>query len=261
MVNLDKLLYDVNVTCPVCSHAFKAQRVRKSALIPDGRDTDFYVRYRDFDPTDYSVWQCPACGYANAEVSFDDVNPAERHVLREALKKIQPLTVPRERNLATVMALFERAVYSAEARNSQSRAAGLYLRMAWVHRREGNTAEERTYLAKAFDAYLDAYQHEPFPIGKMSELTVLYLLGELTADWAGITKRCSIFHLLRKAQTTANRKSSTWRRNSGKWRASRLKCGPGRDDESDGGEADGAAEAAAAADAAGTNDAADAESG
>ena len=36
MADLDKLLYDVNVTCPVCSHAFKAQRVRKSALVPAG---------------------------------------------------------------------------------------------------------------------------------------------------------------------------------------------------------------------------------
>lgn len=179
MADLDKLLYDVNVTCPVCSHAFKAQRVRKSALVPDGRDTDFYVRFRGFDPTDYSVWQCPACGYANAESTFDDVNPAERHVLRNALQELQPLQVPRQRDLATVMALFERAVFAAEVRSSYSRAAGLYLRMAWVHRREGNAAKEREYLEKAFDNYLEAYQNEPFPIGKMSELTVLYLLGEL----------------------------------------------------------------------------------
>lgn len=179
MADLDKLLYDVNVTCPVCSHAFKAQRVRKSALIPDGRDADFYVRYRGFDPTDYSVWQCPSCSYANADTSFADVNPAERLVLRDALKDMQPLTVPRERDLDTVMALFERAIFCAEARNSRSRAAGLYLRMAWVHRREGNAAEERKYLEKAYDNYLEAYQSEPFPIGKMSELTVQYLLGEL----------------------------------------------------------------------------------
>jgi uncharacterized protein (DUF2225 family) len=179
MADLDKLLYDVNVNCPVCAEAFRAQRVRKSALIPDGRDTDFYVRYRDFDPTDYSIWQCPSCGYANADTSFDEVNPAERHVLREALKAVQPLAVPRERDLATVMALFERAVFAARARNSHSRAAGLYLRMAWVHRREGNAADERTYLEQAFSSYLEAYQSEPFPLGKMSELTVQYLLGEL----------------------------------------------------------------------------------
>jgi uncharacterized protein len=58
--------------------------------------------------------------------------------------------------------------------------AGLYLRLAWLYRFEGD-ADEQRFLQRAVDEYEQSYIHSDYAQGDkdMSEVRVLYLIGEL----------------------------------------------------------------------------------
>lgn len=174
-----KLTYESEVQCPVCQRKFTVTKVRKTALQTDGRDADFNIRYRDLDANLYGVWVCPHCGYASTDQVFDQVSPAERKLLADALGRRPVPECQGVRDDAAGVAAIEQALFCAQARGGKGSAlGGLHLRMAWIYRRLGDP-REREQLELALANYLKAYSGEPLPIGKMSGATLAYLIGEL----------------------------------------------------------------------------------
>lgn len=174
------LTYESDIQCPVCQRGFRATKIRKTALRTDGRDADFNIRYTDVDANLYSVWVCPHCGYAATDQVFDQVNPAERKLLTDALAGRPIPNCQGERDDAAGIAAIEQAMFCAGARGGKASAlAGLHLRLAWIYRRTGDP-REREQLEIALDHYTKAYSSEPLPIGKMSGATLAYLIGELS---------------------------------------------------------------------------------
>lgn len=85
-----------------------------------------------------------------------------------------------ERPLPEVVSDYARALYFARfRRRPHGIAAGLYLRLAWVHRARGDAEADRRLSALALEEYLKAYEGEDGLPGNMDEHTAAYLIGVL----------------------------------------------------------------------------------
>ncbi len=173
-------LFQAEVSCPLCGRDFSLLRVRYSRLTVARRDEDFCLHYREGNPYRYWVWVCPHCGYASPETAFS--SPWRPEVLRSLLRGKKPaLDFTGERSFEVGLASFKLALFQAERSSApHSLRAGLALRAAWLLRVEGKEEEEPPYLRLAREEYLRALDREKFPVGKMTEETVRYMIGELS---------------------------------------------------------------------------------
>ncbi len=173
--------YQQDTTCPVCQQKFMQTKLRKSACPVEGRDSDFFVRYAGIDANWYSVWVCPHCGYAASDATFAEVRPNEAALIKATLTGRPAPQLNGERDFTAAVQAFNQALSCSLARRAKASAlAGLYLKMSWLYRGQNEPSLERAYLDKALEQYIEAYQKEPTPIGKMSALTLTYLVGELS---------------------------------------------------------------------------------
>ncbi|MBQ9607672.1 MAG: DUF2225 domain-containing protein, partial [Lachnospiraceae bacterium] len=73
----EALLFDKEYRCPVCKKPFTMKRVRSDEAVSDGRDIDLRPRYKNIDVLKYRVIECPACGYAELDKFFSNINSNE----------------------------------------------------------------------------------------------------------------------------------------------------------------------------------------
>ncbi len=84
---------------------------------------------------------------------------------------------------------------------SPLRRARLAHRIAWFYRIGHNAEEERRFLSEALDFYLTAYHFEDLADAKLSDLEILYLLGELSFRLGREADAVTIFdHLVRDSR-------------------------------------------------------------
>lgn len=175
-----KLMYDADKECPICLGNFKVTRTRIGLRLT-GMDTDFRMRYEGVDPTRYLIWVCPHCGYAAQDDCFSALSDNVRAGILNALEgKTVGVNLQGERTLEQALASYKLALYFGELRNlPASKIGGLYLKMAWLYRDKAEADLERVCLKKAADYYTQAYSKERFPIGKMTENTLVYLIANI----------------------------------------------------------------------------------
>lgn len=67
---------EANVSCPVCSHRFKANMPLLAKLAQKSCRTGYDQRvvYENFDPLWYGIWVCPECNYANYYGAFSKLS-------------------------------------------------------------------------------------------------------------------------------------------------------------------------------------------
>lgn len=175
------LLYDRELTCPVCQNVFKARAVKTSAARMLKKDSDFFIRYGNIDPYFYDVWLCNICGYASMKRDFDKIRS---HQIEKIQKNISFKW--RGRNYSDIydvnvaierfkLSLLNYCVMDAR---SSSKAMNC-LKIAWMYRLLEDFENELTFIKQALEGFNDAYYNEDFPIYGMDRYTTLYLIGEL----------------------------------------------------------------------------------
>ncbi|MDF2521409.1 MAG: hypothetical protein K0R84_2037 [Clostridia bacterium] len=178
---MNEILYDKNVKCPICNNSFSSKKVRVSACVVDRRDEDFCIHYKDFNPVYYEIFVCPHCGYAASENSFDNLSLVELNRIKEMLSgKIVGRSFCDERGINDAIDSFKLALFIADTRGAKkSMIAGICLKIAWLYR-ELKDEKEMVFLKYALDNYGIAYDKEEMPLGNLDEISVQYLLGELS---------------------------------------------------------------------------------
>lgn len=174
-------LYTKKVDCPICKKQFSSTKAKVNSCKIDRKDEDFCLHYVSLNPLYYEIFVCPNCGYAAAESSFKDISDEEIKLLRDAFSR---RTVARsfcnERTLEDAIAAYKLAIFTAELRSAKaSTLAGLCLKLAWMYRFAGDI-QETVFLRHALDKYAEAYDKEGLPIGNLDEMSVQYLIGELS---------------------------------------------------------------------------------
>lgn len=175
-----KLIYESKKECPLCSDSFTVIKTRIGIKLIS-MDTDFRMKYEGVDPYLYVVWVCPHCGYAAPDTCFSPLSEGEKAILRKALQGKQVgVNLQGERTVDQALASYKLAIYFGDLRNiPHSQMAGLFLKMAWLYRDKENEEMEQSCLAKAVEHFMEAYSKERFPIGKMTENTMGYLIANL----------------------------------------------------------------------------------
>lgn len=177
----NKYIYSVKKPCPVCEKETHIIRVKARILI-EKTDDDFCTYYKDFNPYLYEVATCEHCGYSALEKDFLTPLP-KRYLahLREFLPTLTPLPYKEERKLEDAYETFLRAIaISKELKAKPSTLAGLYLRLSWLCRVEGDQEKDEQALQEASNLYNESLMTERYPIDQMTDNMVIYLLGAIS---------------------------------------------------------------------------------
>jgi uncharacterized protein (DUF2225 family) len=130
----------------------------------------------------YTIYVCPACGYSFS----DDFSPVQTTAVKTLLKeKICKNWTPRsysgKRSINDAIIAFKLACYCAVLKKEKHIIiAGIYLRIAWLHRLQQNSTEEQRFMNMALNEYVESYNTIDFLGTQLSEMKILYLLGELS---------------------------------------------------------------------------------
>lgn len=190
MADTSSYVYTVEKKCPLCGEMSRVTKSR-SRLIVAKTDWDFCTHYKEFNPYYYIPWVCEKCGYAADEKHFAaTLTAAQKQKLNEFIQQRRiAFKYSLERQLPDVVAAYKLSIFYEEMiQTSLAYKASLYLKLAWVYRIAEDTENERTYLARAADAYEKSIYSEHYPIGDLTDSTVMYLLGAINYQMGDLEK-------------------------------------------------------------------------
>lgn len=189
--------YEKKLTCLFCNKPFSTLKVRSRFAIPYQIDSDFCPHYREgnVNPHFYYVNVCPDCGFASSE-EFSDAFPVGS---REVIKvQITGHWIKRnfgqERDVHHAIESYKLAILAGSLKKEKNAVlAGLCLRLAWLYRSEGQEEQEKRFLGLALNAYEQSFVHSDYTGTSMTELKVLFMIGELSRRLGQYEKAVSYF--------------------------------------------------------------------
>jgi len=178
---MNKALYPKEMHCPICNNKFETMKVKQSACIVAKKDEDFCTYYKEINPMYYEILVCPFCAYSASEKSFDELSAADKQLLKDAFSGRQiSRSFCGERTINDALDSFKLALYTANVREAKSSiVAGLCLKIAWLYRMMEDE-KELQFLNFALENYRKAFDKETLPIGNFNEISMFYLIGELS---------------------------------------------------------------------------------
>lgn len=180
-IDINTLIFDREITCPVCNNTFKTKSVKVNAPRIKSRDSDFLVRYNIINPLLYDVWICPTCGYAALKSDFDKIKNHQKPLIVSKITtqwkgKIYP-PILNEDNAIERLKLALLSAVAMEAKNSTK--AYICLKIAWIYRLKEDHDNEQIFLKKALEGFVIAYSSEQTPFYGLDSHSLMYLIGEL----------------------------------------------------------------------------------
>lgn len=174
-------LFDRTLECPVCNKAIKARSVKKDAYRVHKKDSDMFIHYSLINPYFYDVWVCTTCGYSALKVDFENIRSHQKDLVTNNIStKWKQKVYPEIYDVEIAIERYKLALFNAviiQAPSSQK--AMICLKIAWMYRLNNENSAEISFIKKAIDGFKDAYINERFPIYKMDNFSVIYLIGEL----------------------------------------------------------------------------------
>ncbi|MDQ0215177.1 uncharacterized protein (DUF2225 family) [Oikeobacillus pervagus] len=177
-------LYGKKEKCLFCHKSFITNKVRSRFIKVIGHDTDLCPIYEnnDINPLFYNVKVCPHCGFSFTEDFSPYFSPntkgqIEAHVCAQWVPQEK---YEKERNIQVAINSYKLAAYCANLKKEKHiTIAGLLLRTAWLYRELKNEKQETRFLKLAADHYYESYMADDFTGTQMTDVKVLYLIGEL----------------------------------------------------------------------------------
>jgi len=192
------LLFEKSFVCKVCDKEFKSKMVRTGKVKLIGSDNDLRPRYQHVDSLKYDAIVCPFCGYAALNRFFNYMTDTQARLIKtnisvnfRGLKEGEDILTYDEAIVRHKLALVNAVVKHAKA----SEKAYICLKLGWLCRGKAETlpedtlnleevkkelaAQERDYMANAYEGFMEAFSKEPFPMCGMDELTMTYLTADL----------------------------------------------------------------------------------
>lgn len=175
------LIYDRQITCPVCNNLFIAKAVKTSAARILRKDSDSFIIYDVINPYFYDVWICDKCGYSAMKSDFNKLREYQVDLVKEKIQpKWQSKSYPDVYDVNVAIERYKLALlnYYVTGAKSSKKAMNC-LKLAWMYRLLKNTENELTFLKQALEGFSSAYFNEPFPIYNMDKFTSMYIIAEL----------------------------------------------------------------------------------
>lgn len=177
-------LYDKKYTCSMCENSFTTKKVRSRFVKVIRFDTDFAPLYADGfeNPNLYYINVCPDCGYSFTDDFSRYFPPGAKQVIQEKIcSQWVPHNYGAERTSREAVNTFKLAAYSSMLKKEKHIVtAGLYIRIAWLYRSSENQDQEIRFLKLALKEYTESYSTGDYKGTQVSELRLMYLIGELS---------------------------------------------------------------------------------
>ncbi|WP_374724426.1 DUF2225 domain-containing protein [Calidifontibacillus erzurumensis] len=175
-------LYDKKETCPLCQTAFTTKKIRTRFIKLEHTDTDFCPTYKDetISPLLYFVKVCPSCGYSYTDhFSPYFAEGTKETLLQSVSAKWVPQNFGEERTIPKAIQTYKLALYCASLKKERAIViANLLLRLTWLYRKINNGEEEKRFMMLALDYLNAAYSDANYGNSNLTEIHVLYLIGE-----------------------------------------------------------------------------------
>lgn len=175
-------LYDKNVICLLCSTSFNTKKIRSRFLRVETTHSDFFTEYKNsqLNPIFYEVAVCPNCGFSSSDTFSSDMSEESRQSLNQQFTNWKEQDFGEERSLEDAIHVTKLAILSGMLKKEKAIVmAGLCLRLAWMHRLSNDWEQESRYLLQSIDQYKKSYSQVDYLQTTMTEMKVLYLIGEL----------------------------------------------------------------------------------
>lgn len=176
-------LYDRTVHCLVCHQSYTTKKVRSRFLRPVKHDTDFcsYYPSEEVNPLFYYVSVCPHCGFSTTEEFSSYFPPNALEAIQTNISRAwNGKNYGGKRTFQEAVNTYKLGIYCATLKREKHIVlAGLYMRLAWLYRTYENTDQEERFMRLALQEYISSYSKGDFQGTHMSEIRLLYLIGEL----------------------------------------------------------------------------------
>ncbi|OLO27598.1 hypothetical protein BTR23_19745 [Alkalihalophilus pseudofirmus] len=176
-------LYDKEIICLCCEKKYSTKRLRTRYIRAIKTGSDFFTVYKDLEhnPYLYEVHVCPDCGFSATDQFSNYFSPgAKDKVMNELSAHWISRNFGRERSLNEAIVTYKLAVFSGILKKEKHIVlAGLYLRVGWLYRIKENNEQEKRFLRLAINEYENSYQQSDFIGTQLTEIRIIYLLGEL----------------------------------------------------------------------------------
>jgi uncharacterized protein (DUF2225 family) len=192
------LLFDKSFTCKVCDKEFKSKMVRTGKVKLIGSDNDLRPKYQHVDSLKYDAIVCPYCGYAALNRFYNYMTDTQAKLIKinisanfKGLREGDETLSYDEAITRHKLALVNAVVKHAKA----SEKAYTCLKLGWLFRGKAENlpahtpnleevkkqlaAQEKEYIANAYEGFMEAFSKEPFPMCGMDETTMTYLTADL----------------------------------------------------------------------------------
>ena len=175
--------YEKSVLCPLCETSFHTRKIRSRFSNPYKIDADFCPYFKDDrnNPLFYFVAVCPQCGYSSSE-QFSSLFPldSKKHIWEKVSSSWKNLNFCEERSAKQAIDSYKLAIFCGELKKEKHEVmAGLCLRLAWIYRKNGEQEQEKRFMQLAVQKYEEAYLKNESFSESMSEMKVLFIIGEL----------------------------------------------------------------------------------
>ena len=189
--------YEKKLICVFCGKPFNTLRVRSRFAIPYQVDSDFCPHYRtgNYNPLFYFVNVCPECGFAFSE-EFSDIFPlGSKEVIRVKITMHwKKRSFGQVRDVQQALESYKLAILAGSLKKEKNAVlAGLCLRLAWIYRTENDSEKEKHFLGLALNSYEESFIHSDFAGTSMSELKVMFMIGELSRRLGQYQKALAYF--------------------------------------------------------------------
>ncbi len=169
-------------------------------------------------------WSARGYSYSN---DFSKYFPplSKEQIQEKVCAKWVPHDFGGERTIRDAIKTYKLASYVATLkREKHVLIAGLYIRTAWLYRMLGNDEQENRFLKLAIHEYYESFSTEDYKRTQVSEVRILYLLGELSRRVGYLDQTIKYFSMvIERQKTPLKRGLLKWPKNAGKKYATKKK--------------------------------------
>lgn len=191
--------YEQSIACSVCETSFKTLKVRSRFAYSYQTDSDFCPYYKgELNPMFYLINVCSNCGFASSKQFSEYFPPESKETIVERVsKKWDKREFGSTRNIHQAIDSYKLALVSGGLKKeTHSVIAGLCLRLTWLYRMIKDHDQEQRFMELAAQQYEKAFEQSDYEDTSMTEMKVLYLLGELYRRLDEYTKSIRFFSMV-----------------------------------------------------------------
>ncbi len=200
-------LYDKSMDCPVCKQSFTTKKIRSRFIKVAEYDTDFCPTYTEdsINALYYNIYVCPHCGYAFSKDFSKYFAPGTQDEIKEKIcSNWVPHTFSEERTIDDAIQTYKLASYSATLKKEKHiTIAGLYMRITWLYRMKKDKEQEIRFMKLSRREYEESFSTGDYSGTQVSEIRILYLVGELSRRIGDNQKAMKYFSSVLEKQKSA----------------------------------------------------------